>query len=178
MLEFLDGEAESQTTPSSTSSQLSSPKNVKKLQHSIANVEKDLKNIKNVLDEISPSLNRKINKVFSGSILQAELSAQQGSDLDCYLQASHNHKWKTTCWCVNVGGPLYIKDANRQIEEWKAMEMREEWEKCGRHLVRDEKKRQHELTEQTHREEINGGPVATATEDQENLPYYIDTELW
>ena len=131
VLEFLDGEAESEKTPSTTSSQLSSPKTVKKLQCSIANMEKDLKNIKDVLDEVSLSLNKKMNKVFSGSILQVELSAQQGSDLSHYLEASHNCKWKTTHQHVDVGGPLYVKDANHQIEEWKATEMKEEWEKHG-----------------------------------------------
>ena len=178
MLEFFDSECECEKTPSMSSSKLSSPKNMKRLQCSIEKVKKNLKDIEDVLDEASPSLNKKINKIFNGSLMQAELSAQQGSDLDRYLEASHNCKQKTTHWRINVGGPLYVKDANHRIEEQKATEMRDEWEKRERHRARDEKKRQRELTEEARTGEINGGVTAAATGDQENLPFFVDTQPW
>ena len=179
-LQFFDGpDADTNTkTPSPRSSQLSSPKTIRKLRYSIAKVQKNLNEVKEILNEASPSLSKKINKVFTGSLTQAELSAQRGEDLDRYLQASLRRKRVTSRRRVNAGGPLYVKDANRRIEEWKASEMKEEWEKRQRRRQRDEQKLLREAREEARTGGIIGEIAAIATGDQENLPYFVDTQGW
>ena len=169
-------EQHEEKTPSLPSSQLSSPKTVDKLHSSINKVRREIDKIEEVLQEASPSLGKKLSKIFNGSLTQAELGAQQGDDLDRYLEASHRRKRKTTRRQVKAGGPLHIKDANRKIEEREVAEMRAAWKQRERRRIQDEKQRLRAAEEEARTGGIIGEIAALATGDQEDLPYFVDTQ--
>ncbi|KAL1954589.1 hypothetical protein VTO42DRAFT_884 [Malbranchea cinnamomea] len=137
---MIDGLPESSPPPSVPSSQLSSPKTITELRTSIQKAKTALEDIEMVIEQASPTLNSRLQKIFRGSLLQAELNAQREEDLNRYLQASKRRKKKTTRRRVQAGGLLYVKDANRKIEERKVEETKKAWERRRRQQIRDGEK--------------------------------------
>ncbi|KAL1952519.1 hypothetical protein VTO42DRAFT_5096 [Malbranchea cinnamomea] len=120
-IEMIDELPESSPPPSVPSSQLSSPKTITRFRTSIQKAKTALEDIEMAIEPASPTLNSRLQKIFQGSLLQAELNAQREEDLNRYLQASQRRKRKTTRRRVQAGGPLYVKD-DRKIEERKVEE--------------------------------------------------------
>jgi hypothetical protein len=68
---------------------------------------------------MSPKLSGQLQKVFNGSIVQAELNAQGETELGHYLEASQRQatpKTRRQVGGLSHSGVLQVKDANRQID--------------------------------------------------------------
>ncbi|KAL1960040.1 hypothetical protein VTO42DRAFT_212 [Malbranchea cinnamomea] len=173
-IEMIDELPESSPPPSVPSSQLSSPKTITRLRTSIQKAKTALEDIEMVIEQASPTLNSRLQKIFRGSLLQAELNAQREEDLNRYLQASQRRKRKTTR--RQAGGPLYVMVANRKVEERKVEETKKARERRRRQQIRDGKKKVASTTGNGDGSEMieeiaRGGP-----ENLGSLPYFIDTQ--
>ena len=119
------------------SSQGSSPKSLRQLRQSINQAQKALGKIENSLDNISPKLGGHIQKIFSGSLVQAELNAQREQDLEAYQAAAKHRNAPKSCQQVpglSSSGVLTVKDANRQIEARKADEILKDRRRISRDI--------------------------------------------
>ena len=173
-LEFNDGPEET-PPPSLPSSQLSSPKTVSRLWNSIVKAKSTIAEIEDVLEEQSPCLQCRLHKVFQGSLHQAEQNTVWEAELNCYLKAARRRNRKTTCRQVKIGGPLYVRDANRRIDERKAEDSKKEWNRRQREWTRHQQAEAANTAQNTSGAEIIGEIAGLATGDQENLNYFIDT---
>ncbi|OJD27453.1 hypothetical protein ACJ73_01162, partial [Blastomyces percursus] len=115
--------------PSTASSQLTSPDTVAKLRRQIDAAEKAIQDVKNSL---TPGLTKRLDKIFKGSMMQAELNAHREGELAGHYRANRRRVVKTTRRQVQVGGILTIKDANRKIATRKAEESKRERNKALR----------------------------------------------
>ncbi|OJD20975.1 hypothetical protein ACJ73_07688 [Blastomyces percursus] len=115
--------------PSTASSQLTSPDTVAKLRHQIERAEKALQDVKNTL---TPGLSRRLDKIFKGSMVQAELNAHREGELAAHYRANRRRVVKSSRRQVQVGGVLTIKDANRKIATRRADESKKEFNKALR----------------------------------------------
>ncbi|KAL1959017.1 hypothetical protein VTO42DRAFT_3258 [Malbranchea cinnamomea] len=135
-----------------------------------------LENIGMVIDQASPTLNSRLQKIFRGSLLQAELNAQREEHLNRYLQASQRRKRKITRGHVQAGGPLYVKDANRKIEERKVEETKRAWERRRRQQIRDGKKKAGSTTGNGEGSEIIEEIARKEPGELGSLLFFIDTQ--
>ncbi|KAL1961200.1 hypothetical protein VTO42DRAFT_3145 [Malbranchea cinnamomea] len=173
---MIDELPESSPPPSVPSSQLSSPKTITRLRRSIQKAKTALEDIEMVIEQASPTLNSRLQKIFRGSLLQAELNAQREEDLNRYLQASQRRKRKTTRRRVQAGGSLYAKDANRKIEERKVAETKKAWERRRRQQIRHGKKKAASTTGNGDGSEMIEEIAREGPGDLGSLPYFIDTQ--
>ncbi|KAL1960910.1 hypothetical protein VTO42DRAFT_5894 [Malbranchea cinnamomea] len=95
-IEMLDELPESSPPRSVPSSQRSSPKTITRLCASIQKAKTALEDIEMVLEQASPIRNSRLQKIFRGSLLQAELNAPREEDLNRYSQASQRRQRKTS----------------------------------------------------------------------------------
>lgn len=113
------------------SSITSSPKNIKRLRKNIDIAQSALDNIKEVIDTASPGLENRIQKIFNGSLIQAELNAQREEDIDRYLQAAKRQRQPKPRRQVTRGlsdnGNMTVRDARRRIDERRAKEVQKQW---------------------------------------------------
>lgn len=120
-----DAEGNSPPPPSTPSSDASSPKNIQKLRHHISKAERSLGEIKHIVNNASPGLTNRIEKVFSGSLMQAELRAQHEDDLDSFHLAAKRQnrpRSRRQVQSLSSTGVLSVKDANHHIEARKEEE--------------------------------------------------------
>ncbi|EDN09867.1 conserved hypothetical protein [Histoplasma mississippiense (nom. inval.)] len=112
--------------PSTASSQLTSPETVAKLRRQIDAAAKALQDVK---DTLTPGLTRRLDKIFKGSMVQAELNAHREGELAGHYRANRRRVVKSSRRQVQVGGVLTIKDANCKIATRRADEMKKTFNK-------------------------------------------------
>ncbi|EDN07049.1 predicted protein [Histoplasma mississippiense (nom. inval.)] len=112
--------------PSTASLQLTSPETVAKLHRQIDAAAKALQDVK---DTLTPGLTRRLDKIFKGSMVQAELNAHREGELAGHYRANRRRVVKSSRRQVQVGGVLTIKDANRKIATRRADEMKKTFNK-------------------------------------------------
>jgi hypothetical protein len=83
-----------------------------------------LQEIKAILSESSLTLNRWFNRIFDGSLMQAELNAQRGTKIESLIIHNRCKNTKKNCRQVQTSSILNVKDANRHIKARKDREMR------------------------------------------------------
>ena len=83
-----DTEGNSPLPSSTLSSDASSLKNIQKLRHHISKAGRSLGEVKHIVNNASPDPTNRIEKVFSESLMQAELRAQHEDDLDSFHLAA------------------------------------------------------------------------------------------
>jgi hypothetical protein len=115
------------TPPLSSSITNLPPTTVKKLWHSIDKAQVALGELNNELDLVSPQLTKRLNHIFKGSLIQAELNAQHGDDIQQILCNREHLNTKKSCRQIRIRGPLCVKDANRHVNICKAEEIEKEW---------------------------------------------------
>ncbi|OAT01904.1 uncharacterized protein BDCG_17280 [Blastomyces dermatitidis ER-3] len=99
---------------------------VAKLHHQINAAVKALEDVKNTL---TPDLTRQLNKIFKGSMVQAELNAYHEDELADHYQANRHQVIKSSRRQVQVDGVLTIKNANCKIAICRADEMKKMFNK-------------------------------------------------
>ncbi|KAI7972924.1 hypothetical protein EIK77_000811 [Talaromyces pinophilus] len=105
------------TIPSSpTTKSISLPSTAAKLRRYINKIEKSIDGIKDILDEASPGLSRRIKVVNQGSLTLAELGDLHCEDFIKVRDRAARKNQKTTRRQVKAFGALYVKDANRLIK--------------------------------------------------------------
>lgn len=128
-----DRDARGNSIPLSQSSESSSPKNLQRLRKHIDTARLALDGIAEALDHSSPNLHRRLNKIFNGSIVQAELNAQREEDLNGHLRATQRRQRPKTRRQVlgglSTNGSMTVRDAKRRIEKRRADEVRKQWRK-------------------------------------------------
>lgn len=113
------------TPPSTPSSNSSPPKTLSKLRLHINKAYEAMAELDEASQTMSPKLMKNISKIFSGSLVQAESSAQYKDDLT-HLRHSARRQNKTKSrrhvQCLREEGILTVKDANHYIQERKQNE--------------------------------------------------------
>jgi hypothetical protein len=172
-LTFIDGEA----IPSSpTNASISPPRTAYKLRQRITKARKSLEEIEAILSESSPTLNRRLNRIFDGSLMQAELNAQRATEIETLRQLNGRKNTKRNYRQVQVGGILSVKDANRHIKARKVEEMKKSVRAAGREAKKRAGKNKppeptgHELFD------VFWESPSQATGDSENPLFIIDTQ--
>ncbi|OJD10944.1 hypothetical protein ACJ73_09653 [Blastomyces percursus] len=100
-----------------------------KLRRQIEAADRIIQDMKNT---VTPGLSKRLNKIFKGSMIQAELNAHREAELAAHYRANRRRVVKSTRRQVQVGGVLTIKNANRKIAHRKAEESRKEQNKALR----------------------------------------------
>ena len=129
--------ADGTTPPPLLSEPASSPYTVQRLRTSIRKAQSYLTEVQEVLDDSSPKLGSHLQRIFRGSLMQAELNAQREAELEGYLAAAKRRKQpKSRRQVQSLGddGIVRVKDAMRRINARKAAEYR----KVARRIEREE----------------------------------------
>jgi hypothetical protein len=113
--------------PPSSSATNSPPTTISKLRRSINKAQNALQGLNEDLDIVSPKLNSRLERIFQGSLIQAELNAQREDDISRILRNREHLKAKKTRRQVKAIGALSVKDANRRIEAREVEETEKEW---------------------------------------------------
>ncbi|TQB77032.1 hypothetical protein MPDQ_005515 [Monascus purpureus] len=99
------------------SSSVSPPTTVDQLRNSINNAQNATNESSEEESNISGDhLRGRLDRIFTGSLIQAELAAQHQQDIKKLLHANQRKNWKKTRRSLQTGGVLSIKDANHRIE--------------------------------------------------------------
>jgi hypothetical protein len=125
----LDRFTPGKTPPISSSTTNSPPTTVTKLRRSINKAKKALVED---LDTVSTRLNTRLERIFEGSLVQAELNAQHEEERTRLLRHKERRNAKKTRRRVNIGGALSVKDANRRIEAREKEEIEKKWRRISR----------------------------------------------
>jgi hypothetical protein len=120
------------TPPPSSSITNLPPTTVRKLRRSINKAQEALYMLNDDLDMISPRLNRRLEHIFIGSLVQAELNAQYENDILQILRNREHLKTKKTWWQIRMQNALFVKDANRHIKAREEEDIRKEWNRLRR----------------------------------------------
>jgi hypothetical protein len=100
------------TIPSSpTIKSISPPSSVQKLRRYISKMERSLECIKDILDEKSPGLERRIKKINQGSLILADLGELHRESFAKVRDTAKRKNQKVTKRQVKASGALYVKDA-------------------------------------------------------------------
>jgi hypothetical protein len=110
------GEVDDTIPSSPTTKSISPPSSVQKLRRYINKIEKSLDGIKDILDEASPGLIRRIKTVNQGSLVIADLGELHRESFAQVREAAKRKNQKKTKRQVKAVGALYVKDANRMIK--------------------------------------------------------------
>ena len=126
-----DHDAQGNALSSPISSQTSSPKNLKRLKKNINIAQSALDETSSILDSTSPGLNDRINKIFNGSLMQAELNAHREEEMEQYLQAAKRRKQpksrRQVQESLSSNGSMTVRDARRRIDERRSKEIQRQW---------------------------------------------------
>ncbi|BCR85148.1 transposase [Aspergillus chevalieri] len=121
----------------SSGSAQSSPKTIRQLRKEISKARASLDKIDGHLSALSPGLNRRLERIFSGGLTQAESSDQTAMELDRYLKAAaHQSKPKSRRQVPGLShsGVLSVQDANRRIGARKKAEEKKEGRRLGQSI--------------------------------------------
>ncbi|EED19245.1 hypothetical protein TSTA_025620 [Talaromyces stipitatus ATCC 10500] len=110
------GEADDTIPSSPTTKSISLPSTAVKLRRYVNKIEKSIDGIKDILDEVSPGLSRRIKVVNQGSLTLAELGDLHRESFAKVRDTATRKNQKTTKRQVKASGILYVKDANRLIK--------------------------------------------------------------
>ena len=111
------------TPPSTPSSSSSSPKTLDKLRHYINKAQEAMAELDN--QAMSSKLMKNIDKIFSGSLTQAESGAQYKDDLTYLRQSTQRQnkpRSRRQVQSLSDEGILTVRDANRSIQARKEEE--------------------------------------------------------
>lgn len=174
-LTFIDSDP---ITSSPTNQSISPPKTALKLRQRITKARKSLQEVEEVLNDFSPTLRRRLDRIFDGSLMQAELGAHRESEVENFIRLNQRKNTKKNRHQVQVGGMLTIKDANRSMNSRKVSEMK----KTFLRSQREAKKRQKQIAINPPPSEENSNiseeSPSQVTGDIENDLFFIDTEGW
>jgi hypothetical protein len=112
----IHGEVDDTIPSSPTIKSISPPLTIRKLRRYINKIEQSVDNIKNVLDEASPGLARRIKTINQGSLIIAGLGELHRESFEKIRDTANRKKQKTTKRQVKAVGALYVKDANHLIK--------------------------------------------------------------
>ncbi|KAF3407697.1 hypothetical protein DPV78_001460 [Talaromyces pinophilus] len=150
------GEADDTIPSSPTIKSISPPSTTAKLRRYVNKIEKSIDSIKDILNEASPGLSRRIKTINKGSLTIAKLGDLHRENFTRIQDIAARKNKKSTRHQVKAFGALYVKDANRLIKR--------------RHdgdLLKIHKR--HALGEEE--------PVETeAPTERQNLGFFIDTQ--
>jgi hypothetical protein len=124
------------TLPLSSSITNSPPTIVRKLRRSINKAQEGLDKLSDELSTLSLQLNKRLDHIFKGSLIQAELNAQRGNDIQRILSNREHLKTKKTQQQIRVQGALFVKDANRHIKAREAEDIKKQWNRWRRENAR------------------------------------------
>ncbi|EED24631.1 histone H3, putative [Talaromyces stipitatus ATCC 10500] len=110
------GEADDTIPSSPTTKSISPPSTAVKLRRYVNKIEKSIDGIKDILDEVSPGLSRRIKVVNQGSLTLAELGDLHRESFAKVRDIATRKNQKTTKRQVKASGALYVKDANHLIK--------------------------------------------------------------
>ncbi|EED16912.1 hypothetical protein TSTA_019730 [Talaromyces stipitatus ATCC 10500] len=110
------GEADDIIPSSPTTKSISPPSTAVKLRRYVNEIEKSIDSIKDIPDEVSPGLSRRIKVVNQGSLTLAELGDLHRESFAKVRDTATRKNQKTTKRQVKVSGALYVKDANRLMK--------------------------------------------------------------
>ena len=162
-------------TPPSSLITNSPPTTVRKLRHSINKAQGALNELNNDLDLISPQLNKRLEHIFKGSLIQAELNAQRENDMQQILRNREHLKTKKTRQQIRTRGALFVRDANRRIKAREVEDIEKEWKQLRRENILDT---QALTTNTQHNRSLGDSPIqepsVTAEDMSENL-FWIDS---
>ena len=164
VLEMWDGDTPPPQPEPLLSSSISPPTTVNRLQHSIKKAQASLQD-----DGATPSsVQRRLDRIFTGSLIQAELAAQCQDDVEKLLRANQRKTRKKTRRTLQLKGTLSVKDANRRIEARSIEQM----EKDNKRAKRDQ-----EVVEKENQRIASQQPKKgnTETECGSSLPTTPDT---
>jgi hypothetical protein len=111
---------------SPTTASISPPRTAPKLRERIKKFQKSLHET-----DISPTLSRRLDKIFTGSLIQAELGAQFANVVH-FIKLNRRKSQPKSRRQINAGGVLSVKDANHRIEARKVEEMKKDWRRQDR----------------------------------------------
>jgi hypothetical protein len=120
-------------------STISPPRTVPRLRQKIIKAQKSLTEITDFLDSVSPSLSRRLDRIFEGSLYQAELGAQRQEDAERLLKLNRRKSNPKNHRQVKAGGPLTASDANRRIADRSLEDMKKIWRKAEREAKKRKK---------------------------------------
>jgi hypothetical protein len=160
--------------PSSpTTVSISPPRTAPKLRKRIQKFQKSLHET-----DLSPALTRRLDKIFSGSLMQAELGAQFADDVEHFIKLNRRKSAPKSRRQIKAGGVLSVKDANHRIEARKVEEMKKNWRRADREA---RKRLQEQTTQSTNPDaDIENFEEITrmvAPNNVDNL-FTIDTQGW
>ena len=110
------GEADDTIPSSPTVNSISPPSTTAKLRRHVNKIHKSIDCIKNILDEASPGLSRRLKKIHEGSLALAELGDLHRENFSRIRDTAARKNQKSTKRQVKAFGALYVKDANRLIK--------------------------------------------------------------
>jgi len=139
------------TPPPSSSTTNSPPTTVKKLRHSINKARVALDELNNELSLVSPKLTKRLDHIFKGSLIQAELNARHKDDIEQILRNREHLNTKKSRRQIRIRGPLCVRDANRHVNAREAEEIEKEWRRQRRTNILG-------VTAPTAREQTNDHP--------------------
>lgn len=123
------------TPPPTPSSSSSSPKTLDKLRHYINKAQEAIADLDEANRIMSPKLEKNIGKIFSGSLTQAESSAQYKDDLTQLRQSTtrqNKPRSRRIVQSLSDEGILTVRNANRRIQARKQDEEAKETRRASR----------------------------------------------
>ena len=127
------------------------------------------------MDLISPQLNKRLEYIFKGSLIQAELNAQRENDMQQILRNREHLKTKKTQQQIRTRGALFVRDANRRIKAREVEDIEKEWKRLRRENILGT---QAFPTNTQHNRSLGDSPIqepsVTAEDMSENL-FWIDS---
>jgi hypothetical protein len=169
---------DSERSSPSTIESISPPKTIQKLRTNVNKARKSLQEIDTILDTLNPRLNRRLDKIFEGSLIQAELNAQRAEDIENLMKLNKRKSIKKTRRQVQVGGVLTVKDANRSIQTRKIEEMKKSARKAARNVKQQQKTQTTQPTNMDNTAlDFNENPSQSIS-DTDNSLFCIDRIGW
>ena len=123
------------TPPPSSSTTNSPPTTVKKLRRSINKAQMALGELNDELNLVSPQLTKRLDYIFKGSLIQAELNTRRGDDIQQILRNREHLNTKKSRRQVRIRGALCVKDANRHVNIREAEEIEKEYRRQRRENI-------------------------------------------
>jgi hypothetical protein len=161
--------------PPSSSPTSSPPTTISKLRQSINKAQNALQDLTEDLNTLNPKLTPRLQRIFQGSLIQAELSAQQGEDLSRVLRNREHLHAKKTRRQVKAIGALSVKDANRRIEAREVEETEKEWRRIRRTVRSQTNIQQPHTTLESPLGNLPSREASMGAEERPQDLFYIDT---
>lgn len=116
ILKIYGGELDGDIPSSPTHKSISPPSTVQKLRRYIKKIDRSIEGIKDILDEASPGLARRINTINQGSLALAELGDMHRDDFARIRNINNRKNQRKTKRQIKHFGALQRGEANRMIK--------------------------------------------------------------